>query len=96
MAAVSALDAPKIIGGESWQALARGFKDFPYSEAFKLIRDCSFCLVVISREDLGEAVDCLKDIWETTRDGFKVFNDSHWQYIGKWEYDWENAWTRLK
>ena len=55
------LDAPKTIGGERWQALARGFKDFPHSEAFKVIRDCSFCLVSTASGAL--VVGGVRDRW---------------------------------
>ena len=75
------------LGEEDWQALAG---------ALRGKHEIRFNQVYISRQDLTNGMDSIKDIWDATTHGFDVFNTTGYQTVDKSEYDWEQAWMRLK
>ena len=73
---------------EDWQALAGALRGKP--------KVCDW--VDFSRENLEEAGDSMKDIWDATRNAF-IIQSMHYGcavYVQKPKYDWENASTKLK
>ena len=64
-----------------WEALAEALREKP-----NLVRT-----VQISRQDLKEPPDSIKEIWDSTRGGFKVCDPFYW--FVKSFYDWD---TMLK
>ena len=68
-----------------WQALAGVLRNKPNLE----LRS-----VFISSQDFGEPWDCIKDIWDATRNGFHVMKP--YNVFDKSNYDWEHARRMLK
>jgi len=90
------LDFGGVLGEENLHKLARALQGKP---------NVMLGWVYISQQDFTESSrDDIKDIWDATRDSIGVFNTENGAFnsekgsvrFGKFKYDWEDAWTRLK
>ena len=87
---IAILEVGEAMGEEEWQTLATALQ----GETNVLGS------VDISRQALAEARDSIKDIWDATREDFSVHSkNGTYSYslpVHKSNYDWENAWMKLK